>query len=306
MIRFILALFLIVNLTYGQKFAKHKLPFHANINGQSISYDLFTVFLIKGEKIDIKVENGEGVFDVLANSGQLKKVSSGEWQFIPDNAAKEGFVLLKNAAETMKIQYLILTPFSKVKNGMIDGYKIGSYPKKALRGNRMYNRPKGFIKVTQENKDLLLTPHFRLGQFLCKQHASFPKYVVLREALLFKLEYILDKINQSSYKANTLFVMSGYRTPYYNKKIGNVKYSRHVYGDAADIFVDENKDGRADDLNGDGKVGFADVMVLYNIVEKMESEKEYKSYIGGMGKYKKNRSHPGFIHTDVRGYRARW
>ena len=189
---------------------------------------------------------------------------------------------------------------------MLKGYRIGNYPKKALRGNKMYNHPKGFIKVTKDNRNLLLTPHFQLGQFLCKQRAEFPKYVVLREPLLFKLEYILEKVNQHSYKSNTLFIMSGYRTPYYNKKIGNVKYSRHVYGDAADIFVDGNNDGRMDDLNGDGKINFADVMVLCNIVEKMESQKRFKQYIGGMGKYKKNRSHSGFIHTDVRGYRARW
>ena len=42
--------------------------------------------------------------------------------------------------------------------------------------------------------------------------------------------------------------MSGFRTPQYNKGGGNTGgragLSRHMYGDAADIFIDSNGDGR--------------------------------------------------------------
>lgn len=54
------------------------------------------------------------------------------------------------------------------------------------------------------------------------------------------LEFILEKVNAQGYRWETFCVMSGYRTPYYNKAIGNVRYSRHLWGDAADIFIDEN------------------------------------------------------------------
>ena len=44
--------------------------------------------------------------------------------------------------------------------------------------------------------------------------------------------------------ASTFRILSGYRTPFYNRSIGNeTHYSRHVYGDAADIYVDEDGDG---------------------------------------------------------------
>ena len=47
--------------------------------------------------------------------------------------------------------------------------------------------------------------------------------------------------------------MSGYRTPFYNRSIGNqTRFSRHVYGDAADIYADDDGDGKMDDLDGDG------------------------------------------------------
>ena len=47
---------------------------------------------------------------------------------------------------------------------------------------------------------------------------------------------ILQKVNERGYRCDTFHIMSGYRTPYYNGAIGNVRYSRHVWGGAADIF----------------------------------------------------------------------
>jgi hypothetical protein len=78
--------------------------------------------------------------------------------------------------------------------------------------------------------------------------------------------------------------MSGYRTPTYNQVIHNVRNSRHIYGDAADIFVDEDGNGRMDDLDGDGRVDLGDVDVLRRIVEKMTGESWYGPYSGGLGR----------------------
>ena len=100
--------------------------------------------------------------------------------------------------------------------------------------------------------------------------------------------------------------MSGYRTPYYNKKIGNVKYSRHVYGNAADVYVDINGDGVIDDLNSDGKNNMDDGLVLFKIVNSFDKDPGFNELLGGIGKYKKNSRHTYFIHIDTRGYKARW
>jgi hypothetical protein len=295
-----------VNLFAGQSYNKHQLPFFATVNGYKINFDLITVFLLKGDEISIKTEEGAGDFKITSKTGALETVNKNNWKFIPDAKPAIGYIVLQNKKSKMKIQYILMVPLGNVKNGVINGYRIGQYPEKALWGNKLYNKPRGLIEVTAENKDLFITPHFRLGQFLCKQPSSFPKYIVLRDALLYKLEYILEELNEYGYAANTLYIMSGYRTPYYNKLIGNVKYSRHVYGDAADIFVDTNHNENMDDLNRDGEVNYSDVQILADIVEKMALQKKYSVYIGGLGKYHRNRSHPGFIHTDVRGYRARW
>jgi uncharacterized protein YcbK (DUF882 family) len=93
--------------------------------------------------------------------------------------------------------------------------------------------------------------------------------------------------------------MSGYRTPAYNRALGNVLYSRHTFGSAADIFVDANHDGRMDDLNGDGRSDAGDAEVLYRLFEEPQST-------GGLGKYRETRAHGPFVHVDVRDRRARW
>jgi len=113
--------------------------------------------------------------------------------------------------------------------------------------------------VTEENQDTMVSPHFTLKQFACNQDSGFPKYLVLRERLVLKLEDILEKVNKHAYRCDTFHIMSGYRTPYYNELNGNVKHSMHLWGGAADIFIDESpKDGMMDDLNKDGRIDWRD------------------------------------------------
>jgi len=101
--------------------------------------------------------------------------------------------------------------------------------------------------------------------------------------------------------------MSGYRTPYYNQLIGNVRYSRHLWGDAADIFIDEDpRDDTMDDLNGDCKIDYRDAKILFDIAEELFSDPQLSHFQGGLGWYKTSSAHGPFVHVDVRGWRARW
>ena len=84
----------------------------------------------------------------------------------------------------------------------------------------------------------------------------------MHQLLLLKLEMLRREMNMNSINVSNMVIMSGYRTPQYNKAIGNVKFSRHVYGDAADIFVDNDGNYRMDDLNKDGAVSIKDAGFL--------------------------------------------
>ena len=171
----------------------------------------------------------------------------------------------------------------------------------------IYRPPKGFIEVTEENEHVFVSPHFQLKQFICKQPSGYPKYLVLKESLLLKLEHILGQVNSQGYSCESFHIMTGYRTPFYNYAIGNAKYSRHLWGGAADFFIDVNpKDEMMDDLNRDGAIDWKDAAVIYRMINKMQWKSEYQPFLGGLARYKKTASHGPFVHIDVRGKSTRW
>ena len=82
--------------------------------------------------------------------------------------------------------------------------------------------------------------------------------------------------------------------------------SRHVYGDAMDLYVDLDGDGLLDDLDGDGDRDRADVDILADIAEEYMTRPGNSLVYGGVGRYRKTHRHGGFVHVDTRGYAARW
>jgi len=201
----------------------------------------------------------------------------------------------------------VLVPLEAVKDEHLNGYRIGRYPRTPLKGLKIYAPPAGLVEVTSANSRTPVSPHFTLDQFVCKQDGGYPKYLILRERLVLKLELLLEEVNRRGYRCDTFHVMSGYRTPHYNKAIGNVRYSRHVWGGAADVFIDENpRDGNMDDLNGDGRIDLRDAAVLYDIIDDLYGRPWYAPFIGGLARYRKTRAHGPFVHVDVRGFHARW
>jgi uncharacterized protein YcbK (DUF882 family) len=102
--------------------------------------------------------------------------------------------------------------------------------------------------------------------------------------------------------------MSGFRTPQYNvgggDPRGRAALSRHMYGDAADIFIDDDGNGAMDDFNHDRRINIRDVQVILAAVDRVE--REHPELIGGAGVYVANSGHGPFIHIDTRGFRARW
>ena len=195
---------------------------------------------------------------------------------------------------------------AEIKNGSLNHYRIGDPPPGNEKYPLLYAQPRFYIEVTARNINTKVSPHFKLAQFVCKQKAAFPKYLVLQPRLLELLEGLVGAVRAAGYPVKTFGVISGYRTPFYNKKIGNVANSRHTYGDAMDFFIDVDGDGRMDDLNKDGRHNKQDVDLLYKIVDSFKRRSENAHLIGGVGRYYKTSNHGGFIHVDTRGYRARW
>jgi len=191
----------------------------------------------------------------------------------------------------------------------LNGYRLGYWPQEKGRvRSEAYKNPDGFIEVTPDNEDTRVSEHFRLRDFVSHgQTDVWPKYVVLREPLLDKLELVIEDLNDHGVNAEGLRIRSGFRTPAHNFAVrgeGSARDSRHQFGDAADVYIDQEGNGKMSDLNGDGKVSFADVKMILDAVERVEAR--YPELVGGTGLYAYSGRSGPFAHIDVRGTRARW
>ncbi|NTW49672.1 MAG: peptidase M15A [Chlorobiales bacterium] len=295
----------------NSSFNPGKISFWLKVKDLKVNYKTFSVFVLPDEKLSLEVIDPYKQSRYTLDSPVKAAPEDGgnKWQWRAPSETGLYSVKISDAArqESITLNVFVMVPASKQNGEYLNGYRVGEYPSTALNGNPAYEQPKGFIEVTDKNQETQLSPHFKLKQFLCKQPGT-TKYLVLEEKLLVKLEHVLQKVNELGYACESFNVMSGYRTPYYNRSIGNVMYSRHVYGSAADIFIDESpKDGVMDDLNKDGRIDKQDAEVLYDVVEAMYGgETVSTQLVGGIGVYNKNASHGPFIHVDVRGTQAHW
>lgn len=249
---------------------------------------------------EVLVEN-ETPFALEAKAGKIVRRSPVLSAWIAPEKPGHYSLVAKAEGGEVRIEAFVMRPHGEILGGKLNGYIIGVPA--VVAGNRA---PEGYIEVTRENEGTKVSPHFALKQFLCKQTGGYPKYVELREKLVLKLERIARHLIAKGFRGDAIRIMSGYRTPAYNRSLGNVKDSRHTKGDAADIYVDSGGDGRMDDLNHNGKSDVGDAFVLAGLVEELEDHPTEGYTIGGVGIYAANGAHGPFVHVDARGTRARW
>ena len=242
---------------------------------------------IPGAPANVRVPDDPGVYRIASTLNQIGR------------AAGDAFNVFK------------LVPRSEKQGGRIGTYVVGNWPyeKGGKPRTPAYAPPAGFIEVTRENQDTYVSEHFRLRDFLTKGQGNvWPKYLLLNPKMLDKLELMIQDLESRGIKVEHVTVMSGFRTPQYNHSGGNTagraNLSRHMYGDAADVFVDNDRNGNMDDINRDGRVDTKDADVIAQSGERVE--RKYPSLVGGIGVYKACCGHGPFTHVDVRGFRSRW
>lgn len=230
----------------------------------------------------------------------------------------------------------LLCPVSWEKLPSKNQELIGKYPSvgpKSGLPRDFYKRPTHFYRVTSENENWRISPHFKLGDFdLHFDYTSrespeinqFPQYIALNPNLVAKLESIIEGLSETGIHVNTLGILAGFRSPAYNhwkKQQGGVggKYTKglstHMYGAAADFYVDQDGDGVMDDLNGDGKVDQNDAAwVRDQVVDAIDCQaQDSKSGLAGAcGTYDQHdvpdrEPQTPNLHVDTRGYHVgRW
>ena len=279
-------------------------PPTVEIREMAIDFSPFSLVAEGGEQLHLGM--AEGLTVTLAGEVTGEPVASGWTLTAPTTPGLYLLQVSGGVDQVMEINLFVTVPASAVVDEQLNGYRMGPAPP----GHRVYpelfRAPTGFIEVSEAMLELQVSPHFRLRHFLCKQEGGFPKYIVLQESLLVLLEGLLGEVRSRGYPVETFGVISGYRTPWYNRRIGNVANSRHVYGDAMDLYIDVNEDGQMDDLDGDGDQDGDDVKLLADLVEEYMARPGNALVFGGVGRYGKTSRHGGFVHVDTRGYAARW
>lgn len=272
--------------------------------------DIASAPVMPGQSLDIQVRDPAARrWTLAAPSGLPRRQSATRWTWRAPQSPGLVEAHLSAAGEDeahAELKLLVMVPAEKLEGGRLNGYRIGAYPAKPLNGNPLYLPPRGFVEVNDDNEDEKLSPNFRLAQFTSKQSTTYPKYVVIEPKLIVRLERLADRL-ESLDLPSRLYVMSGYRTPFYNRAIGNVRYSLHQWGVAADVFVDEDKDGKMDDLNGDKRIDREDAATLLRIADALDRGPGVRTpFAGGLGLYGSTSAHGPFVHIDVRGRTARW
>jgi len=187
----------------------------------------------------------------------------------------------------------VLVPFSAKLGSTLNGYRIGKY--RWEHSSAESTPPKGFIQVLSADTELPVSTHLRLGDFLTHDgQETWPRYLALDLRIVDKVELVLHQLG-SRHRDISVDLHSGFRTPLYNLRVPRAASdSRHQYGDAADLVIDADGDGRLTDL---------DELAVSYAVETVE--REHPELVGGLGLYG-NHATGGYVHIDVRGQRKRW
>ena len=195
----------------------------------------------------------------------------------------------------------VLVPFAEKSGGLLNGYAIGTYISERL-GTKKESPLEGFVEVRPEDLRIAITKHLTLADFVAHDgQGTWPRYTAVNPRLLDKLELVMAKIGswrgiEGRDLQLSVDVHSGFRPPTYNRLVKRAaRDSRHQYGDAADVAID---------ANGDGRFTAIDTKLVAQAVE--EVERDYPDLAGGVGLYTSRRYNTPYVHIDARGTRARW
>ena len=197
----------------------------------------------------------------------------------------------------------------------VDGESVGNYRNPAKSGNAKvrgnpdsYMPPPWWLRVTPMNAQFAVVPGLTAGELVVasedtgEQHTDLvPVCYPMWTAIL----TVRQEMERRGIPAGVMKLISMFRAPAYNRGVGSNAYGRHVYGDSFDFYIDLENDGKASDLNRDGKRDRRDAYPIVAMIEDLQDDG--KIPMGGIGVYNSVAGdHEVTMHLDMRGHRATW
>ena len=119
--------------------------------------------------------------------------------------------------------YSACFPVVAATDSMGAGY---AYPE-PYEGNPQYNPPTGYLDLRVSDHDHPVSPNFVFSEFMSEAKGPFGFFQV-------HVVESLQAIREAS--GGPIYVNSGYRNVTYNESVGGATWSRHIYGDAVDMY----------------------------------------------------------------------
>lgn len=276
-----------------------------SINNEVYPYTEFATYVLPDEHLGLcLLADDLSGLQVTATSGEIDFIDDCRWIWTASREQGLSEInVLRGSDVLISLNVFVMTPAGELENGRIANTLVGEYPE-PIEDSPIYLPPDGFIRVTEDLIGTPVSPNFVLGQFITELDGDYPKYIVLRERLLLKLEVLLERLNETGIEAESLSIVSAYMTPAYNRSIGGGEHSRHIYGGAATVIVDHDADGRMDDLDKNGVLDNRDGQFLFDLIDDLYSEPGREYLRGGLFLY--NSQNSPSVMLDARGFRKRW
>ena len=236
-----------------------------------------------------------------AQSGDVARPLDGDTLLAPLEAGFYELVVSRGGVQQRigSPKLAVLVPFELKLGSTLNGYRIGRYPAEWSR-NEQGERPAGFTEVRADQMDIALTRHLKVRDFITHDsQTTWPRYAAIDPRVLDKVELVLRELSRRRGEEHIDFsveVHSGFRTPLHNGAVeGSARDSRHLYGDAADVAID---------ADGDGRMTILDAYRVEQAVDWVE--RTHPEFAGGLGVYSSRRFATPYCHIDARGERKRW
>ncbi len=198
---------------------------------------------------------------------------------------------------------------------IVDGEDVGTYRDVKFSGNDKvranpdsYQPPVWWLRITPGNESFAVVPRLTVGELVAFTEDTGLRHtevVPVCYRMWQAVEQLRKALEAKSIPGSALYLISMFRSPRYNRAVGSNAFGRHIYGDAFDFYIDLEGDGKASDLNNDGKVDRRDAYRIVSIIENLQADGRIP--MGGIGVYQTVGGDHGLtMHLDMRGHRATW
>lgn len=192
--------------------------------------------------------------------------------------------------------FLVPHEFDPEGHGVIESYPIGTYPNENTKDVKAviaqhrehYRPPRWFVAVTSATRELRVSEHFRLREFIPHAPKDTTVYFPYNANLCRALEAIVADLKTSETTTPHLRILRGFVSPYDAERLRRagarlLTWNRYQYGDGVLVVANEDAGEKMGDLNRDGKVDVRDAEVLANVVSRVQKRLGLPGWTGIYG-----------------------